>query len=110
VERIVTPQEALRAAACTISQMPKTDIERKFAQLQAARNDRNQREFLRQMAYTDSLELDEGAYQAAFKYEEEGDLKTAARWYSAAAVNDFPGASLRLAIVLGTLAAKHPMG
>jgi hypothetical protein len=100
-------EEAVRAAARTIGEMPETDIRSKFAQLQTSRRARSEDEIIRQQAETDSLELDEGAYQAALKHEESGDLKAAARWYRAAAVNDFPGASIRLASVLKTLAAEH---
>lgn len=39
---------------------------------------------------------------------ENSDLKKAARWYRAAAVNDFPGASLKLAKALTALAAVIP--
>jgi hypothetical protein len=101
----MTPEDALRAAARTIGQMQEADIQRKFAELQEARKARTRREILRQQ--TDSLEGDEAAYQAALKHEEDGDLKTAARWYSEAADHDFPGASLRLARVLDALAAEQ---
>jgi TPR repeat protein len=103
----MTPEDALRAAARTIGQMPEADIQRKFTQLQEARKARSQREFLRQQAEIDSLELDEAACQAGLKSEEDGDLKAAARWYHAAAVNDFPEASLRLAMILGAMAAEY---
>ncbi len=99
--------EVLRAAARTIGQVPEADIESKFAQLQEARKARTEREIIRQQAETDSLELDEAAYLVGLKHEESGDLRAAERWYRAAAVNDFPGASLRLASVLNALAAEH---
>jgi hypothetical protein len=100
-------EDGLRAAARTIGQMPEADIRRKFAQLQEARKARSQHEILRQQAELDSLELDEAAYQAGVKSEEDGDIRTAARWYHAAAVSDFPGASLRFASVLDALAAEY---
>jgi hypothetical protein len=103
----VTGEDALRAAARTIGQMPEADIRSKFAQLQAARKARTEREILRQQAEADSVELDEAAYEAAARHEEAGDLESAVRWYRAAAANDFPGASLRLAMVLDALAAEH---
>lgn len=103
----MTPEDALDAAARTIGEMPADHIRRKFAQLQEAREARGEREALRRQAEAGSLELDEAAYQAGFKHEEEGDLKAAARWYRGAAASDFPGASLRLAIVLDALAAEH---
>jgi hypothetical protein len=101
----MTPEDALRAAARTIGQMPEASIQRKLAQLQEARKIRTQREALRQHVESESLELDEAAYQAALKHEEDGDLRAAARWYRMAAVNDFPGASLKLASVLSVLSA-----
>jgi hypothetical protein len=103
----VTAEDALRDAAHAIGQMPETDLQSKFAQLQEARKARTEREVLRQQVEADSVELDEAAYQAAVKNEEAGDLRTAARWYRAAAENDFPGASLGLANVLDALAAEH---
>ena len=99
--------EALAVAARTIGEMPEADIRARFARLQAARRARSEDEIIRQQAEFDSIELDEGAYQAGVKHEESGDLQSAARWYRAAAVNDFPGASLRLAGVLRDLAAEH---
>jgi hypothetical protein len=103
----VTAEDALLAGARTIGQMPEADIRSKFAQLQAARKARTDVEILRQQAEADSVELDEAAYEAAARHEEAGDLESAVRWYRAAAANDFPGASLRLAMVLDTLAAEH---
>jgi tetratricopeptide (TPR) repeat protein len=103
----LTGEDALRAAASTIGQMSEADIRSKFAQLQAARTARTDREILRQQAEADSVELDEAAYEAAVRHEEAGDLESAVRWYRAAAVNDFPGASLRLAMALDVLAAEH---
>ena len=103
----MTAEDALHAAARTIGLMPEADIRSKFAQLQAARRSRNEREVLRHQAEAASVELDDAAYEAAVRHEEAGDLESAVRWYRAAAVNDFPGALLRLARVLDTLAAEH---
>lgn len=96
----------LSAAARTIGQMPEEAVQSKYAELQQMRRARTEREITRQQEATDSLEGDEAAYQAGLMCEE-SDLKKAARWYRAAAVNDFPGASLKLAKVLTALAAEH---
>jgi hypothetical protein len=107
----MTPEETpasdvLSAAARTIGQMPEEAVRSKFAQLQQMRKARTEREIIRQQTEADSLEGEEAAYQAGLMYEK-SDLKKAARWYRAAAVNDFPGASLKLAKVLTALAAEH---
>jgi hypothetical protein len=98
--------DVLSAAARTIGQMPEEAVQSKFAELQQMRRARTEREITRQQKATDSLEGDEAAYRAGLMCEE-SDLKNAARWYRAAAVNDFPGASLKLAKVLTALAAEH---
>jgi TPR repeat protein len=107
----MTPEEApgadvLGSAARTIGQMHEDAVQSKFAQLQQMRRARTEREIIRQQAEADSLEGDEAAYQAGLVHEE-SDLKKAARWYRAAAVNDFPGASLKLAKVLAMQAEEH---
>jgi hypothetical protein len=103
-----TPAEdALDAAARTMGEMPEDDIRSRFAQLRAAQRARTGLEISRQQAETDSVDLDEAAYLAGLKHEESGDLKAAVRWYRAAAVNDFPQASLKLASALNSLAAEH---
>jgi TPR repeat protein len=103
----VTAEDALHAAARTIGQMPEADIRSKFAELQAARKARTGRELYRQAAEAASVELDEAAYRAAVVHEEAGDLESAVHYYRLAAVNDFPGAMLRLALTLDNLAAEH---
>jgi hypothetical protein len=103
----VTAEDALDAAARTIGQMPEADIRSKFAQLQAARKARTRQEIYRQQAEAASVELDEAAYEAALMHEEAGDIESAVRCYRLAAVNDFPGASLRLAMALDILATEH---
>lgn len=95
----------LSAAARTIGQMPEDAIQSKFAQLQQMSKASPEREIIRRQAEADSVEGDEAAYQAGLMYER-SDLEKAARWYRAAAVNDFPGASLKLAVVLVALAAE----
>jgi hypothetical protein len=106
----MTPEEiqlsdVLSAAGRTIGQMPEEAVQSKFAQLQQMGGARTEREITRQQAEADSVDGDEAAYQAGLMYER-SDLKQAARWYRAAAVNDFPGASLKLAKVLAVLAAE----
>jgi hypothetical protein len=106
----MTPEETqlpdfLSAAARTIGQMPEDAIQSKFAQLQQMSKACTEREILRKQAEADSLDGDEAAYQAGLMYES-SDLEKAARWYRVAAVNDFPGASLKLAMVLAGLAAE----
>lgn len=98
--------DVLGAAARTIGQMPEEAVQSKFAQLQQARKARTEREAIRQQAEADSLDGDEAAYQAGLMHEK-SDLKQAVRWYHAAAVSDFPGASLKLAKVLAALAEEH---
>lgn len=103
----MTPEaDFLSAAARTIGQMPEEAVQSKYAELQQIRRARTEREITREQEATDSLEGDEAAYQAGLM-SEESDLKNAVRWYRAAAVNDFPGASLKLAKVLTALAAEH---
>lgn len=96
----------LSAAASTIGTMPEEAVQSRYAELQQMRRTRSDREITRQQEATDSLEGDEAAYQAGLMFEE-SDLRKAARWFRAAAVNDFPGASLKLARVLTDLAAQH---
>lgn len=111
----MTPEETpasdvLSTAVRTIGQMPEEAVQSKFAQLQQMRKARTEREIIRQQTEADSLDGDEAAYQAGLMYEK-SDLNKAARWYRAAAVNDFPGASLKLAKVLTALAAQcHTRG
>jgi TPR repeat protein len=85
--------------------MPEDAVQSKFAQLQQMREASTEREIIRQQAEADSAEGDEAAYQAGLMYER-SDLEKAAHWYGVAAVNDFPGASLKLAVVLAALAEK----
>ena len=106
----MTPEETqladfLSAAAHTIGQMPEDAIQSKFAQLQQMSKACTDREIIRKQAEADSVDGDEAAYQAGLMYER-SDLEKAARWYRVAAVNDFPGASLKLAIVLAAQAAE----
>jgi hypothetical protein len=106
----MTPEEAqlpdfLAAAARTIGQMPEDAIQSKFAQLQRMSKACTDWEIIRKQAEADTADGDEAAYQAGVMYER-SDLQKAARWYRVAAVNDFPGASLKLAMVLAAQAAE----
>lgn len=100
-------EDALRHARDTIEQMPDATLQGKLAQFKADYSARDQREILRQQEELDAIELDEAAYWAGVKSEEEGDLREAVRWYQAAAVSDFPGASLKLAKILDRLASEY---
>jgi hypothetical protein len=102
--------QALRAAADTIGQMPDTELQYKLRQLKEARKARTPHEVLRQQAELDSLELDEAAYTLAEQAHQAGNLPEAARWYRVGAINDFAEASLKLAVVLDSLAAKYLFG
>ncbi len=101
------PEIRLRAAADAINRMSSTDLERALKQLKERRNARTQMEVLQQQTELASLELERAAYQLASEAEAKGDLSSAARWYSAAALNDFADATLRLAKILDALAEKH---
>jgi hypothetical protein len=100
----------LRAAADTIGQMPDAELQYRFSQLKEARKARTPHEVLRQQAELDSLELDEAAYTLAEQAHQAGNLPEAARWYRVGAINDFSEASLKLAMVLDSLAARYLFG
>jgi hypothetical protein len=102
-----SPEIHLRASAGAIDQMPSTDLERALRQLKARRNARTQMEVLHQQTELDAIELEQAAYQLAGEAEAKGDLLGAARWYTAAAINDFAGASLKLARIFDALAEQH---
>ncbi|HEU5417371.1 MAG TPA: hypothetical protein VFV41_06735 [Streptosporangiaceae bacterium] len=101
----------LRAAADDIDQMSGTEVQQALRRLKQRRNARSQLEVLQQTELA-SLDLEQAAYQLASEAEAQGDLQRAARWYSAAAINDFTDASLRLARVLDAMAEKllHDQG
>ena len=101
------PEFHLRAAAGAINRMPGTDLERALRQVKERRNARSQMEVLQQQTELASLELEQAAYQLASEAEAKGDLLCAARWYTAAALNDFADASLKLAKILDALAGRH---
>ena len=101
------PEIHLRAAARAIDDMSGTDLRRAFTELTARRDGRTQMEALQQQAELASLDLDEAAYELASEAQAQGDLARAAHWYSAAALNDFADASLKLAKVLDALAREH---
>jgi hypothetical protein len=97
----------LRAAAATVGQMPDVELQRKLNQLKKARASRTPLEVLRQQAELESLELDQAAYKLGSQAHADGDLPEAARWYRAAAINDFADAPFKLATVLDALAATY---
>ncbi len=100
-------EEDLRAAAQTVGQMPRAELQRNLARLKEARKARSQHEVLRQQAELDSLDLDQSAYEVASQADQHGDLQTAAQWYRVAAMNDFADAQFKLAEVLHALADKY---
>ena len=102
----MTAEERLRGAAESIGQMNEAEVRRKLAQLRAARDARSEHEISRQQAELDSLELDQAAYQLARRAQADNRLPEAARWYHAAAVNDYSDAQLQLALVLDALSAE----
>jgi TPR repeat protein len=101
----------LRAAADGIDQTSGTEVQLALRQLKQRRSVRSQLEVLQQTELA-SFDLEQAAYQLASEAEAQGDLQRAARWYSAAAINDFSDASLRLARVLDAMAEKllHEQG
>lgn len=103
----MNPENVLRHARDTIEQMPSVAMAHRLAQIKARRETRDQREILRLREELDAIELDEAAYRAGTRSEDEGDLREAARWYQAAALSDFPGASLKLAKALDFLASEY---
>jgi TPR repeat protein len=100
------PEFHLRASARDINRMSTTDLDYALRQLKERRGSRSQWEELQQEDPC-SLELEQAAYQLAGEAEAKGDLVHAARWYTAAAINDFADASLRLAKTLDALADEH---
>jgi TPR repeat protein len=101
------PEIHLRAAASAIDRMSSAELQQVRRKLKEKRNARTQMEVLQAQNELASLELDHAAYQLASEAESKGDLARAARWYTAAALNDFSDASLRLARILDALAEKH---
>ncbi len=91
----------------TIGDLPAADLDRRLRQLKDRRRDRDGLTELRQLAELDVAELERAAYQLARKYQDDGNLTEAARWYKVAAVNDFADANLELAKVLDRLADGH---
>jgi len=103
------PEIYLRAAADDIDQMASTEVEAALRRVKERRNTRTQIEKLQHENELASLDLDQAAYELAVKAELQGDLRSATRWYTAAALNDFADASLRLGRVLDELAEKHAL-
>jgi hypothetical protein len=103
------PEVYLRAAADDIDQMASTEVEAALRRVKERRNTRTQIEKLQQEDELASLDLVQAAYELAVTAEFQGDLRSATRWYTAAALNDFADASLRLGRVLDELAEKHAL-
>ena len=100
-------EEDLAAAAAAIRSMPKAIISQRLAQLEAERERRSDFSAASQDAEFDSAQLDEAAYRLASEYHARGKLREAARWYRAAALNDYADAALQLGYVLEGLAEKY---
>jgi TPR repeat protein len=105
-----SPEDRLRASAEAIDQMPRHELDQALRQLKVRRSARSQMEMLNQqtdLASPTSVELEKAAYELAGDAESRGDLPSAARWYTAAAANDFADASLRLAMIFDALAQSR---
>ncbi len=102
--------EDLIAAAATIGSMPQAALSQRLGQLEEERRRRSGIAAVRQSAELDSLDLDEAAYQLARQHHADGNLAAAARWYRAAAANDYADAALLLGNVLEQLAEKYLTG
>jgi TPR repeat protein len=107
VEIAVITENDLRAAGAAIGDMPATDVERRLRQLKERRRARSELAELSDLAELDTAELERSAYELAREYQDNGNLRAAARWYSVAAANDYGDASFELAKVLDTLAGRQ---
>lgn len=101
------PKIHLRKAADAMDRMSNTELQRSLEEVKQKRNARTTMEVAQQQTELASLELEQAAYQLASEAEARGDLSAAARWYTAAASNDFGNAALKLAKILDALAEKH---
>jgi len=97
----------LLAAGAVIGDMPAAEVDRRLRQLMERRRSRSDLAELRELAELDACELERSTYQLARRYHDEGNLEAAARWYAAAAANDYADATFELAKVLDTLAARQ---
>jgi TPR repeat protein len=97
----------LRSAASAIGAMPASEVDRRLRQLSERRESRADLTELRQLAEPDLAELEQASYHLARKYQDDGDLVAAARWYQLAAAHDFADAGFELAKVLDRLADGH---
>ena len=99
---------ALAAAAASIAGTPEDDwavgLEELRAELRRRRED--DIAWAKHTAFVDSLELEQAAYELGRRYDEEGDIGAAARWYRVAAKNDHADAALRLGMALDLLAER----
>jgi hypothetical protein len=110
--------ERLACAAEAMGHFSDAEASQRLAEFHRARASRTQQQISRQQAELVSMENDAAAYHLAAQTQceglrlraegrwREGDdhLRTAVRWYRAAALNDYADASLRLADVLDALA------
>ncbi len=103
---MITETELL-AAGAAIGDLPAVEVDRRLRQLKDRRRSRSGLAELSDLAELDFAELERSAYQCARKFQDEGDLPAAARWYGVAAANDYADASFELAKVLDTLADQQ---
>lgn len=99
---------ALAATADSIARMPEEVRTAGLDELRAEllRRKRDDIAWAKHMAFVDSLELEQAAYELGRRHDESGDLGGAARWYRVAAKNDYADAALRLGMVLDLLADR----
>jgi hypothetical protein len=97
----------LRATASSIKVMPSADVDQQLSQLKDRLRSRPGLTELRQLAEQDFAELEQAAYELGRKYDDEGNLVAAARWFRVAAAHDYADASFELAKVLDRLAADQ---
>jgi TPR repeat protein len=102
--------DKLAAAAVSIASMPDAGLRAHLDDLEAEHRRRSGLAGARQSAALESIDLDWAAYQLGCKYDDEGNLDAAARWYRMAAANDFADAALRLGCVLDMLASQRTAG
>lgn len=100
-------EEDLYAAARTIRTMSSTTLNQRYSRLLAERQQQTDFTTASQDTDLDSTQLDEAAYQLGCQYHGLGRLTDAARWYRAAALNDYADAALQLGYVLEASAERY---
>jgi hypothetical protein len=98
--------DRLASAAAKMASMPDADLRLAMDRLDGEDRQRTGLQRARHSVAVESVNLDWGAYELACHYDDAGDLEAAARWYRAAAANDFADAALRLGCVLDMLASR----